>query len=183
MGGIATDAHGRTSIEGLWAAGEAASTGVHGANRLASNSLLEAVVFAARVADDINESSIGHAAPARAENETPLNAETPDREPELRKLMTAHVGVIRNEAGLARALATIINIERDAPSVASRNMTTTALLIAAAAWRRRESRGAHFRSDYPKPDAGQAHRSFITLEAARALADDAARASDAAAVR
>jgi L-aspartate oxidase len=93
--------------------------------------------------------------------------------------MTAHLGVIRTEAGLTHALATIAGIEREAPSAASRNMATAALLIAAAAWRRRESRGAHFRSDYPKPDPTQAHRSFITLDVARALADDAVAANRA----
>jgi len=136
-------------------------------------------VFAARVAEDIQSSA--PAVAAIEATETGASAtNAADREPELRKLSTAHLGVIRNEPGLARALATIASIEGEATSAASRNMATAALLIAAAAWRRRESRGAHFRSDYPKPDPKQAHRSFITLETARQLAGDAARANPSA---
>ncbi len=172
MGGIAVDAHGQTSLDGLWAAGEVASTGLHGANRLASNSLLEAVAFAARVAHDVDDmvpttAAAPHAAEcADAEPMPP----SPAREQELRDLMAADVGVIRDADGLARALATIAAIERDAPSGPLRDMATAALLIAAAAYRRRESRGAHARSDFPQSDPGQAKRSFLTLSDARAIA-------------
>jgi len=175
MGGIAVDAQGQTSLDGLWAAGEVASTGLHGANRLASNSLLEAVACAARVARDIADT-----VPPDASG--PLPAESSDtdpappsraREEALRALMAADVGVIRDGGGLARALDTIVAIARDAPSGSLRDMATAALLIAAAAYRRRESRGAHARSDCPDADPEQAKRNFLTLAEARAIADEA----------
>jgi L-aspartate oxidase len=175
MGGVAVDARGRTSIDGLWAAGEVACTGAHGANRLASNSLLEAVVFAARIAEDI-----AGLAPARLALAQPAPAVSPDvalpvpagHERELRRLMSAHVGVIRNAEGLARVLREIARVERAAASPALRQMATAALLVAAAAWRRRESRGAQCRADYPRTDPAQAQRSFLTLAEARAIAGE-----------
>jgi L-aspartate oxidase len=172
MGGIAVDARGRSSLDGLWAAGEVASTGAHGANRLASNSLLEAVVFASRIAEDV-EALPPRQAPPRpdvvevAARRVPA---PPARETELRQLMSVHLGVIRNEAGLAHALHEMMRIERESASPALRNMAIAALVIAAAAWRRRESRGAHYRSDHPAIDQAQGRRSFLTLEQARALA-------------
>ena len=87
--------------------------------------------------------------------------------------MTAHVGVIRTEAGLARALRELARIERQGASPALRNMAVAALAITAAAWRRRESRGGHYRSDHPETDAAQARRSFLTLDQARAVAREA----------
>jgi L-aspartate oxidase len=172
MGGIAVDARGRSSLDGLWAAGEVASTGAHGANRLASNSLLEAVVFASRIAEDV-EALPPRQAPTRPDlieiAARPVPA-SPARETELRLLMSVHVGVIRNEAGLAHALHEMLRIERESASPALRNMAIAALVIAAAAWRRRESRGAHYRSDHPAIDQAQGRRSFLTLEQARALA-------------
>src|SRR5262249_42468552 len=164
---------GRTSLDGLWAAGEVASTGVHGANRLASNSLLEAVVFAARAADDI-KNVLPHIVPAAvpAANEPAPAQGDAWSEPELRNLMSADVGVIRTEAGLAHALAIVARFERGADTPTRRNMATAALLVTAAAWRRRESRGAHFRSDCPASDPAKAERSFVTLAAARAVARD-----------
>jgi L-aspartate oxidase len=175
MGGIAVDARGQTSLDGLWAAGEVASTGLHGANRLASNSLLEAVVFAARVARDVGEidprPASAHRDVERVDVE-PVPTSSSD-EAALRALMAADVGVIRNEEGLARALTAIAAIERTARSAPLRDMATAALMIAAAAYRRRESRGAHARSDFPAPDPAQAQRSFLTLDDARAIARDA----------
>jgi L-aspartate oxidase len=174
MGGVAVDARGRTSVAGLWAAGEVASTGAHGANRLASNSLLEAVVFAARIAQDIAEGAPAKKTTPVVADTGKVSASTQFDDSALRALMSAHVGVIRDEEGLARALAEIARIERKATSPALRNMATAALLVAAAAWRRRESRGAHFRSDYPSADPAQARRAFITLDDARQIAERAA---------
>ncbi len=170
MGGIAVDAHGRTSLKGLWAGGEVSSTGAHGANRLASNSLLEAVVYAARIAEDIAGRSI--AAPARlpASADTRNSAMPPLVEANLRAMMTSHVGVIRDGERLAEAVRTFAAIERDSGNVALRNMATTALLVAAAAWARRESRGAHYRIDYPAERPELKHRTMTTLTAAREIA-------------
>ena len=183
MGGIAVDARGRTSLDGLWAAGEVAATGVHGANRLASNSLLEAVVFAARIAEDISRLP-GLRADVPGDEILRANAAAPAAaaargERDLRKLMSAEVGVVRDADGLARALGQIVRIERDSASVAERNFATAALLIAAAAWRRRESRGGHYRSDHPAADPAQAQRSFLTLQQARAIAREATETSHA----
>src|SRR6266850_401759 len=171
MGGIAVDARGRSSVDGLWAGGEVSSTGAHGANRLASNSLLEAVVYAARIAEDIGGSPI--AAPAR------LPATSMDQqdcampaleEKSLRAMMTWHLGVIRHGDRLAEAVRAFAGIERDTANIALRNMATTALLVAASAWARRESRGAHYRIDYPTEKPALAHRTMTTLAAAREIA-------------
>lgn len=176
MGGVKTDARGRTTVAGLWAIGEVASTGAHGANRLASNSLLEAVVFAARAAEDIR----AHVAPAAMEpprvEPAAERAQVPDEsadEQSLRRLMAANVGVIRDAAGLKAALAAFDAMHREARTPALRNMATAALLITAAALGRRESRGGHFRSDYPTADPAGAVRTTITLRAARARAEAA----------
>jgi L-aspartate oxidase len=171
MGGISVDMHGRTSLKGLWAGGEVSSTGAHGANRLASNSLLEAVVYAARIAEDINSGTI--AAPARslAASINPRNCAMPAlTETNLRAMMTSHVGVIRDSDRLAEAVRAFAAIERDTGNIALRNMATTALLVATSAWARRESRGAHCRSDYPTERAALAHRTMTTLAAARDIA-------------
>lgn len=175
MGGIAVDENGRTSLGGLWAGGEVSSTGAHGGNRLASNSLLEAVVYAARIADDIDGRAA--AAPARARtilisgHNLPI---PPLVESSLRNMMTSHVGVVRDGAHLAKAVRLFADIERNSGSIALRNMATTALLVAASAWSRRESRGAHCRSDYPMEVPALAHRTMTTLSAARELAESLA---------
>jgi L-aspartate oxidase len=170
MGGIAVDAHGRSSLGGLWAGGEVSSTGAHGANRLASNSLLEAVVYAARIAEDINGSMIaapsGLAAPIELRN----SAFTTASEARLRAMMTTHVGVIRDGERLAEAVRTLASIEQDAGNVALRNMATTALLVAASAWARRESRGAQYRIDFPAERPELRHRTRTTLTEARQIA-------------
>ncbi|MEA2831503.1 MAG: L-aspartate oxidase [Bradyrhizobium sp.] len=171
MGGIAVDAQGRTSLKGLWAGGEVSSTGAHGANRLASNSLLEAVVYAARIAEDIGGSTF--AGPARA-LVAPIDQQNcampPPAEAGLRAMMTSHVGVIREGDRLAEAVRAFAAIERDTANVALRNMATTALLVAASAWTRCESRGAHYRIDYPAERPALAHRTMTTLAAARHIA-------------
>ncbi|MGB9365007.1 MAG: L-aspartate oxidase, partial [Xanthobacteraceae bacterium] len=173
MGGVATGARGRTSLEGLWAAGEVACTGAHGANRLASNSLLEAVVFAGRIAEDVAGLAArpsGHV-PHALSKDVPNRPVDPTREHVLRELMSAHVGVIRDADGLKHALAEIARIERDNARVPQlRNMATAALLVTAAALRRTESRGGHFRADFPVSDRAQAKRTFMTLAEARAIA-------------
>jgi L-aspartate oxidase len=180
MGGIHTDAQGRSTVNGLWACGEVASTGAHGANRLASNSLLEAVVFGARVANDIASFHLGANPDAMKPRAivvagTPSDGANEQAEQTLRRTMTAEVGVIRDEQSLTQALSAIITLEKENKSDRRlANMLTTAKLITAAALRRKESRGAHFRSDYPTPDERLAKRSFLTLAKAEEIASDAA---------
>jgi L-aspartate oxidase len=170
MGGIAVDKHGRTSLKGLWAGGEVSSTGAHGANRLASNSLLEAVVYAARIADDINGQTLARAPAPIAPQVRPNAAMPPLREANLRAMMSSHVGVVRNGDDLAEAIRTFAVIEQTTGNIALRNMATTALIVATSAWSRHESRGAHFRSDTPAEDPLQRHRTMTTLDEARMIA-------------
>jgi len=149
MGGILTDNRGRTDVEGLWACGEAACTGLHGANRLASNSLLEAASFGWRAAKDIEGFSFsernGSGIAARKKNRT----ETPDAALTLkiRSAMSDLVGVVRDADGLKRAIA-LFN-----PLARQYDIALAGLMIAQCALRREESRGAHYRSDFPKPNA------------------------------
>jgi L-aspartate oxidase len=184
MGGVLTDANGRTTIPGLWACGEVAATGAHGANRLASNSLLEAVVLGARVARDIEE-TVRRAAPLALDDvpaiEISAQAVEPDSLPikTLRRTMTAKVGVIRDAASLAAALGTIASLAESGDSdLRLANMLITAKLIATAAWMREESRGAQFRSDYPQADPKLAKRSMLTLAEAEVEAADAIASRD-----
>lgn len=173
MGGIAADAQGRSSLPGLWAVGECASTGLHGANRLASNSLLEALVFGRRAAEDVRGTIVERAPrkppappPRFALSEPPLK---------LRQAMTNLAGLERDAAGLTRALETIQAVERaGAAEPTVLNMTASARLIAAAALARTESRGAHFRSDFPRA-ANEARRSFLMLADAENIAAGACR--------
>ena len=175
MGGIAVDGRGRSSIVGLWAAGEVSSTGAHGANRLASNSLLEAVVYAARIADDIRRQRWQAPDPLASIANVISAPPEADLEARLRETMSAHVGVIRNADGLAKAIHVFSEIESASESVALRNMATTALLVATSAYVREESRGAHFRSDFPDSSADFARRTMTTLSAARHVAADLMR--------
>jgi L-aspartate oxidase len=178
MGGVLTDANGRTTVPGLWACGEVAATGAHGANRLASNSLLEAVVFGARVASDI-EAEVPLAVPLQLDA-MPSHGYAPQAaEPDtlaiqtLRRTMTAKVGVIRDAGSLISALCTIASLGGGNSDRRLANMLITAQLITTAALARKESRGAQFRSDYPKPDPDLARRSVLTLAEAEAEAAEA----------
>jgi L-aspartate oxidase len=167
MGGIATDASGQSSLPGLWACGEAASTGLHGANRLASNGLLEALVYGRRCALAI-DAELPPATTEAADVTLPELPAAPAPDPalvaRLRQAMTDGAGVIRDAKGLRDTLSAIAEIEAAQPDCdALLNMTATATLIAAAALSRRESRGAHFRSDFPAPAGEAGVRSFLTL--------------------
>ncbi|MGC9369627.1 MAG: FAD-binding protein, partial [Paracoccaceae bacterium] len=173
MGGIDVDAGGRASLGNLWVCGEASSTGFHGANRLASNGLLEALVYARACAAGIDQ-ALGPDMP-QAVTVSPAfqadgSAPDPDAVATLRRVMTAHVGVVRNAAGLKTALAEFARLEAaQAVCPAFLNMTATATLIAAAALMREESRGAHCRDDFPEPREKFARRSRLTLDDALAL--------------
>jgi L-aspartate oxidase len=145
MGGVRTDLDGRTSVPRLYAAGEAACTSVHGANRLASNSLLEGVVFGARAARAmLNERS----QPALPRFHVPEeNAAGPPIGPlEVQTLAWRHCGIVRDAAGLAEACR---QLQSTAPTPDARNPHVVALLIARCALAREESRGAHYRTDFP----------------------------------
>lgn len=171
MGGIATDIDGRASLGNLWACGEASSTGLHGANRLASNGLLEALVFARICADDITtftpETSVTAINILFESGGTPPD---PSAVAELRHTMTDHVGVVRDADGLKSALRKIAALEAAHKiSVSFLNMTATATLIAVSALSREESRGAHFRSDFPDTFPGAGQRSRLTLKDALAI--------------
>ncbi|MEI6985039.1 MAG: L-aspartate oxidase [Rhodospirillaceae bacterium] len=188
MGGIVTDAMGRTSLPGLWACGEVACTGVHGANRLASNSLLEAIVFARRIADDIGHQSATtrSATTQSATKQQQAPPEVPDAAgaPELatlahgvRRTLYDKVGLWRDGDGLSAAMATLATLSQRLESLPAatdaspadvmlwgetRNMLLVARLITLAAHNRKESRGAHFRADAP-PDTPPMPRQFLAL--------------------
>ncbi|MEM8743978.1 MAG: L-aspartate oxidase [Pseudomonadota bacterium] len=178
MGGVLTDANARTSIDGLWACGEVASTGTHGANRLASNSLLETVVFGARAAADIDSlfpylrvPAIDLHAPPEREAEAMDGREILESVRSLRETMSACVGVARNEAGLREALRVIQRLSQRGGPRSLNNRLLTAQFIAVAALQREESRGAQFRSDFPEPRDAMKKRSYLTLSDARSIAD------------
>jgi L-aspartate oxidase len=163
MGGVRTDLDGRASLRGLYAAGEVACTGVHGANRLASNSLLEGLVFGARAGrsaatDDAREKWNARAVGKSGEGREAASSGAATGEIALsvrkrvRRLMWERVGILRSRESVSRALHEFEQIARAPLSLASRNFLTVATLIARAALWREESRGAHYRTDYPARD-------------------------------
>ncbi len=180
MGGVATDLDGRTSRNGLWACGEVACTGLHGANRLASNSLAEALVMGGRVADALRSDTLSRLAPrpvrrGPAHPGSAIHA-APGRSTAigmLRRTMTDCVGLIRTEDTLREAADTIARLEgamgrglaKDATLL---NILAAAGLIVSGAHARRESRGSHFRTDYPVSKPEFARRTVLTLSNARA---------------
>ena len=156
MGGIRTDLDGRTTRVGLWAVGEVASTGVHGANRLASNSLLEALVFADRAARAVaaERGSVPWHAPwvATGPLDSSHDAACERVRSTMRRVMSDDVGVHRSEASLLRAERALVALAATTPASAwrTRNQLLVAQLITRAALRRRESRGGHARLDFPE---------------------------------
>jgi L-aspartate oxidase len=166
VGGVRTDLRGRTTLPGLWAAGECACAEFHGANRLGSNSLLEGLVFGVRAAGDALRRM---AAPAAISGISWRGQIEPDGQPpvdiddlraSLRSLMWREVGVERDREGLERAIQAIdfwkrYVLPRRFASVAGwelQNMLTVAGLVARCALAREESRGTHFRTDFPETD-------------------------------
>ena len=170
MGGIRTDIWGRTSVPGLFAVGEVACTGVHGANRLASNSLLESLVFAWRSAHLLLDSPthLATAAPFAADREDglldlsdPLEARLPlPSRAALQALMWDAAGIERNRTDLQAALAQLRRWQVHDATITGRETANLLLLgeaLVTAALAREESRGAHFRTDFPLPDDALRH--------------------------
>jgi L-aspartate oxidase len=175
MGGVRTDLHGHSSLPGLYAAGEAACTGVHGANRLASNSLLEGLVYGARAGQTMWEELKDTAARSASSPEAPpANGDTrTDPEAfirEIQQLMWNKVGIVRTRQGLTEALQQLQALAAKLPPTASRrsceagNIHTAALLITRSALARLESRGAHYRTDYPEHDDARFRKHSIVGE-------------------
>ena len=173
MGGIRTDTDGRTGLKSLFACGEVACTGVHGANRLASNSLLEGLVFAERIARSIaqelssslpGQAVIDELSLADAASLTAEEAKVSDRLTEaLRQVMWDYAGIVRSSQGLEKAARELEKIKSEAPPHAYtlRNMIETGRLIVHSALERRESRGGHFREDFPAPDPSWQERRVV----------------------
>ncbi|HNX58645.1 MAG TPA: FAD-binding protein, partial [Spirochaetota bacterium] len=172
-GGVITDTDGRTNIKRLYVAGEASCTGIHGANRLASNSLLEALVFGGRAAEHSSRFIVEYADKLESPEFPPWNKSgTFDLEEwvliehnidEIRRLMWDYVGIVRTNLRLKRALGRILFIESEIldyyrrSTVSSgllelRNLATIARLIINGAMMRHESRGLHYNTDYPETD-------------------------------
>ncbi len=163
MGGIAVDAEGRSTLPGLWACGEAACTGLHGANRLASNSLLEAAVCGGVVAESVAATPAcadAGSLPAMAASASPPAPGT------VRQIVSRELGVLRHAQGLERAVASLSGEAEHSDAA------LLGLMIARAALARRESRGGHFRTDHPETDASPVRTlsyAHEALEAARAM--------------
>jgi L-aspartate oxidase len=177
MGGVATDLDGRTNLEGLFAAGEAACTGVHGANRLASNSLLEGLVFGARTGRAMAEGfepagATGKNKKQKSNNKNYFAEEIPPDVAtwleHIRGTMWKNAGILRNAQGMEEGLDTLLHWERPLPEDATRayyeaaNLLLAGELVIRSALARQESRGAHYRDDFPfQPEADCAKHSYI----------------------
>jgi L-aspartate oxidase len=161
IGGVKTDITGRTSVDGLWCCGEVAATGVHGANRLASNSLLEALVFGKIVANEINSQPFKQGQQAINSNflktykeKTRSKIRAKKYIWQLRSTMMRHLGIVRNETSILKGLSEIIRIERDSKGLSAKlnDMILVSKFIIVGAIKRTESRGCHLRFDYPNAD-------------------------------
>jgi len=181
MGGVRTDLWGRTSLPGLYAAGEVACTGVHGANRLASNSLLEGLVYGARAAQQMSHDMTAVRRAASRVNSPAAPASSNGQGSELEKLvrkvqslMWQHVGVVRDGKALQQLVPELKRLQSQLPKTGQRsafeaaNILEAGLLIARSALAREESRGAHYRLDHPlKNDARYRKHSIVSGESIR----------------
>jgi L-aspartate oxidase len=163
MGGVRTDLNGKASLDGLYAAGEAAATGVHGANRLASNSLLEGLVYGARTGKAMREElkvprKSGHTQKTSASQNGPVDAGLEEVIGQIKDIMWKDAGIVRTKNGMQEAIK---KLEELAPRVAhprtrrayeAANLHVAGILVVRSALAREESRGAHYRTDYPAHD-------------------------------
>ena len=180
-GGVLTDLHGRTDLPGLYAVGEAAFTGLHGANRMASNSLLECVVFGTAAAEDIRRQRDGGTKAGKLPHWDESRVTDSDEEvvvshnwSELRHFMWDYVGIVRTDKRLKRALSRVELLQHEIEEyygnfritgdlIELRNLTTVATLIIQSARSRKESRGLHYTLDYPEPDKTRAPQNTVLV--------------------
>jgi L-aspartate oxidase len=167
-GGVATDLHGQSSIPGLFACGEVACSGVHGANRLASNSLLEGLVFSRRIAARLAEGLPARQQPA--EDLRPAGLVPGEARGRIQSVMTERAGVLRSEAGLVDGIAALdavareTGVEAGVPAWETTNLLTVSRALVEAALLREETRGSHWREDHPeRDDAGWSRHIDVTV--------------------